>query len=286
MRIKNPIFLPTCLLLLFTFTIQAQNINYYGSKNKYSVELLQHVLAYSPDKNYQLIPFIDNMPTDRAFNYMAKNQVIDVVFAGATKQRVNKYQAIEFPLLKGLNGWRIPVVTTKNKNLFRNVPSLESFKKLTPGLFHLWSDTAIMQHNGIYVETGSSVDGLWQMLNKNRFDYFPRSILQVFHEIKKHPHLNIIIDPYSLIHYPTAYYFYVNKENNALAADIKLGLESALTDGSLELIFKAYYGYIIDRIHKQNRTVFSLENPLLPPSTPLARKELWLDFSNKSDLIN
>ncbi|PKG81849.1 hypothetical protein CXF85_16705 [Colwellia sp. 75C3] len=276
------------VLLIFSISATAKepikDIHYFGSKNKYSVELLQHVLSYNSKKNYQLVPFTEKIPKDRAFAYMEQDELFDVIFAGATTYRLENHLAIEFPLLKGLNGWRIPMVNTKNKDIFKSLTTLDDFKKLTPGLFHLWSDTEIMQRNNIYVETGSSFNGLWLMLDKNRFDYFPRSILQVFNEIKNYPTLNIMIEKSSMIHYPTAYYFYVKKGNNDLASDIKSGLEKALIDGSFNKLFTTYYGHLINKVKKQNRKVFSLDNPLVPASTPLMRKELWIDLS--SNIIN
>ncbi|GLX83553.1 hypothetical protein theurythT_30060 [Thalassotalea eurytherma] len=62
------------------------------------------------------------------------------------------------------------------------------------------------------------------MLHKKRFDFFPRSIIKIegnYHEFKK---LNITIESYLLIHYPSAYYFYVRQGNVVLANAIESGL--------------------------------------------------------------
>lgn len=270
------------LLLIISLNSQAQELHYFGSKNKYTVELLTHVLSYRPRENYQLIPFTEDMRKKRAFTFLAKKQVIDIVFAGATKQRMKKFQAIEFPLLKGLNGWRVPVVLKANHNLFQTLDSMNKFKQLTPGLLYQWSDKKIMAFNNIDVTRGSSIEGLWGMLAKDRFDYFPRSILQVEQEVAVHNQLDIMIEPTTLIHYPTAYYFYVNKQNSALAEDIELGLEAALADGSFDEIFTRHYGKIINDMQSQQRKVFHLVNPLLPENTPLQRKEFWLDLSTNN----
>ena len=55
------------------------------------------------------------------------------------------------------------------------------------------------------------------MLANKRFDYFPRSILAVAWEYEVNKERDIIIEPYRLIHYPTAYYYFVNKSNTQLA---------------------------------------------------------------------
>lgn len=88
-----------------------------------------------------------------------------------------------------------------------------------------------------------------------------------------------MVDKHSLIHYPTAYYFYVNKNNTTLAKDLKKGLEAALKDGQLERLFNKHYGDIIDKVKTEKRHIIQLKNPLLPNSPSLNRPELWLDFS-------
>jgi len=142
----------------------------------------------------------------------------------------------------------VPVVLTQNHNLFQQLNSISEFKQLTPRLFYQWSDKKIMEYNNIDVTRGSSIDGLWAMLSKNRFDYFPLSILQVGQAVTAHNQLDIMIEPTTLIHYPTAYYFFVSKQETTLADDIRSGLEAALADGSFDDIFNRHYGKIINKV--------------------------------------
>ena len=225
-----------------------------------------------------------NLPKSRVLNNIATNGGIDIIAAGATVEREQLLQPIWFPLLKGLVGWRIPLVNKENSNLFSSNITAESFKKFTVGQLHSWSDTKILESNNIHVEKGSNFQGLFQMLAAKRFDYFPRSILEVQAELEDHKNLNITIDTNILLHYPTAYLFYVNKNNKSLAKDVAYGLEQSLKDGSFERLFNRYYGETISHAKKDNRRVYHLKNPFLPKKTPLHRKELWLDLSTKNDV--
>ena len=209
---------------------------------------------------------------------IANNGGVDVISAGATIERENLLLPIRFPILKGLNGWRIALVAKDNKDLFLQYTSLEKFKTLTTGQLHSWSDTKIMASNGIKIEKGSDYNGLFTMLENKRFDYFPRSILEIRWEYEQHKNRNIMIEPHQLIHYPTAYFFFVNKNNTKLAADISFGLEEALKDGSFDLIFNKYFGSAVKAVQQEKRGVFSLNNPFLPPQVPVSRSELWLDL--------
>jgi hypothetical protein len=255
-----------------------------SERSNYYIDTLKHVLSYSPSKNYQLTFYNKNLPKSRVLNNIATNGGIDIIAAGATVEREQLLQPIWFPILKGLVGWRIPLVNKENSNLFSSNITAESFKKLTVGQLHSWSDTKILESNNIHVEKGSNFQGLFQMLAAKRFDYFPRSILEVQAELEDHKSLNITIDTNILLHYPTAYLFYVNKSNKSLAEDVAYGLEQSLKDGSFELLFNRYYGETISHATKDNRRVYHLKNPFLPTKTPLHRKELWLDLSTKNDV--
>jgi hypothetical protein len=190
------------------------------------------------------------------------------------------YLAVHFPILRGLQGWRIPLVRKNNQDLFKDVHTLDAFKKLIPGQFHTWSDTEVLEANGITVTKGTDYEGLYGMLSKGRFDYFPRSILEVDSDYLAHKNLNIAIEPNIIIHYPTAYYFFVNKNNQVLANDLLAGLEAAHLDGSFNKLFMRYYGEQINKVIDKKRRLIQLQNPLLPKTTPLERSELWIRLDN------
>ena len=124
--------------------------------------------------------------------------------------------------------------------------------------------------------------GLFGMLNANRIDWVPRSVNEIWAEAARHPEL--AIEPHIALHYPTADYFFVNRNNPALAENVRQGLEAALADGSFERLFYLHYGPLIQRARLDQRLIIELPNPLLSPETLLSRKELWFeadDFKRK-----
>lgn len=260
----------------------AHDVVIQGSERKdYFIDILKHALSYTPEKKYQLKFYDQNLPKVRVFEHIATNNGIDIIAAGATIDREKILLPIRFPILKGLHGWRISLVQANNKTLFAKPLSIEDFKKLTVGQLHSWSDSRVLASNNIKVEKGSDYQGLFHMLAAGRFDYFPHSIIEVEEEYSNHQAMNITIDPHILIHYPAAYYFYVNKHNSALATDVNYGLEQSLKDGSFEQLFMFYHGAAIKKTLAEKRKVYHLENPFLPMKTPLARKELWLNLDSK-----
>ena len=118
--------------------------------------------------------------------------------------------------------------------------------------------------------------GLFKMLILNRFDYFPRSILEIWEEYEIHKNSDIIIEPSILIQYKTASYFFVNKENKKLAHDLKKGMEKIIQNGEFDKLFYEYYRDFIANGNISNRKIFTLKNPQLTKETPVNKKELWL----------
>jgi len=283
--VQLPIFLFSLILLPLSLNTLAQTVVIQGNeRSDYFVDTLKQALSYSPNKNYQLKFYSKDLPKARVFKNIITNGGINIVAAGATTDREKILQPIWFPIVKGLFGWRIPLVNKEKSDLFLHKLSTEAFKKLTVGQLHSWSDTKVLESNNLRVEKGSNFQGLFQMLAANRFDYFPRSILEVQQDFDNHKSLNITIDKNILLHYPTAYFFYVNKSNKALADDVTYGLEQSIKDGSFERLFMHYFGDIVSRTVSENRRVYHLNNPFLPINTPLHRKELWLDLTKNEEV--
>lgn len=269
------------LVLLMSFCRQAlaTDVVFGGSEtSSYYYNVLKHALAYFPEKNYQVTHVNDkSMGKARRLKMLETNQKIDVLSGTATAQRENQFQAIYFPLLKGLKGWRLPLINKKSPELFAQVNSLDEFKKLVPAQFHSWTAAKILEHNGVKVTKAYNHQGVILMLDKERVDYIPRSILDVSRILSRYQDLNLMLDPHVIIKYPNAYYFYVNKNNKALAQDIMQGLEMALHDGSFDQLFRQTYGPIISQFNLQNRKVIQLTNPYLLTTMPVQRAELWAD---------
>lgn len=248
-------------------------------RDDYFTRVLQLALSYHPSKNYSLQFHGANMHKLRSFELILDEAGVDIITAGTTKERESTLLPVRFPLLKGLNGWRIALINSKVDSKFLPGLTPAQFKAMIPGQAENWSDTKILLANGIHVEKGSSYHGLFDMLHNRRFDYFPRSATRIEWDFSRKKHLDIAIEPNYIIHYPTAYYFFVAKSNPQLARDIGVGLEQALEDGSFTRLYDRYYGEKIARVRKQQRTLLQLENPFLPAETPLQRKELWIDLS-------
>jgi len=242
---------------------------------EYPFRLLKLALSYS-DKGIGVELSENLMLQERALTQLSQGKTYDVVATMTSVAREQAFLPIRFPIVKGLIGWRLALISRNTPNIFESVTSLEELQKFLSGQVHDWPDTRILKNNGLDVYGVSNFSGLFKMLAQGRIDYFPRAITEIWFELALNKDKPIEVDSHLLIHYPAAAYFFVKKGNNALALEIERGLEEALKDGSLDKLFYEHHQTTLDLSGLKNRRVITLKNTLLPEKTPLSRKELWM----------
>lgn len=246
------------------------------SDNDYSLELLRLALERAGG-HYQLQALGYWPPRGRDFAMMESQSGIDVMWGNARQDREDRFLTIRIPIFKGLIGWRIPLVHETKKEMFGNITDVSALRFYRPGQYFSWTDTRILKHNGIDVFEANNRPGLMSMLVNHKFDYFPRAAIEIMHEYEQHKHLGVMIDPHILIIYPTAFYFYVHKENLPLAENITRGLETIIENGEMDKLFFNHFGDELKALSIAERKVIRLENPYIPGKAPFERKELWLE---------
>lgn len=225
---------------------------------------------------YQLRPATSHMQQGRSMAELQANSGrLSVLWTMTSREREDKLLPIRIPIDKGLFGWRVAIIRTDHFDLFKGVVNPKQLSAFVAGQGHDWPDTDILKAAGLPVETTYQYENLFLMLSSGRFDYFPRSILEMMPEVESHRELGLMIEPSIVIHYPVAIYFFVNKNNQTLHNAIETGLERAIKDGSFNKLFYKTYGADIERARLADRRIIQINNALLPPETPLNRSELW-----------
>ncbi|MFC3092779.1 substrate-binding periplasmic protein [Alteromonas sediminis] len=266
----------TLLCVILPFQLKAERYIFFGvGEETYEIQLLKMALEVEAENDVTLDMFNGHIPKYRAFQIMDKGEGIDIVIGGATKERTAVSQPVHFPIFKGLYGLRLNLINKHSPDILKNIRHIDQLKTLIAGQFHTWSDTKILRHNGLTVASGSDVNGLYEMLHKGRYDFFPRSALEIQWDLSQHQNLDLIIDPHIVILYPKAHYYYVQKGNDALAKKISKGLETLLKRGEYDRLFNRHFGQLLQSLTLNNRHVLHLDNPSLPDGTPLDRPELW-----------
>lgn len=258
-------------------TIRIQDLEKdYGLVESYIVEILG--LAIKKSGEAYVLEKLSGAPVPQARQILDISQNrgnFDVIWSMTSDERETQMLPIRIPIDKGLFGWRIAFINPEQAKVYASIKSVKDLAKLNAGQGYLWPDTEILRSNGLPVVTGSD-ETLLHMLKAKRFDYFPRSTIAIWDEQKKYSELNLEIDSNFVLHYQTAFYFFVAPSRKKLAEDLNRGLERAIADGSFEIIFNRYFQSFIRQADLKNRQILELKNPLVSLSAlPLKRAELW-----------
>ncbi len=182
---------------LFSAHSAAQNIIRYpqsvqinSKHNIYPLSLLKLAISkIEPD--YKLAPSTLHMNQGRALKQLAAGIDIEVLWTMSSEAREKALNAIRVPIYKGLIGWRVFLINADiNIDLTKPI-SLKKAKQLNTLQGHDWPDIAILKHNQFNVKTAPDYEGLFKMLQYQRVNLFPRSIIEVWDELKAHSNLNI-----------------------------------------------------------------------------------------------
>ncbi len=227
-------------------------------------------------------PYEDMTGGDLSFNRMKQDMLngkIDIFWSMTSVELEEEFNAIYIPIFRGLLGMRIPLVKQENINIFANIQSLSQLKRFKAGSGKTWPDTKILEHNNLPVVKTLKYPNLFRMLEGERFDYFPRGLHEPWQEIENNQALNLAVENNILIRYTAPNYFFVNKNNPALAEQLTELLNQLIYRGDFSKLFfqDKDVKNALSKANVHKRIVFDIDNPTLSKKTPTHRKELWFD---------
>lgn len=281
---KNILFkiLSSTLLayMLYTQSVFAENINLMDishGNSKYIDGLIKLALSYN-EKQYSFTYETEALYTPRILELFESGR-ITIFWAATTKEYEEKYRPIFIPLFRGLLGYRVMLIREGDQYRFNHIKTFDDLFTIKLGQGRYWTDTEIMEANGLKIIQTRSYDGLFHMLDGGRFDAFPRGIQEPWAEISSRPDLSLAVEENLILVYRMPFYLFLTKNNERLAQELETGLLKALEDGSYERYFfnDPTVKEAIAKVDLKNRTYIHLKNPLLSDKTPLNRKEFWLN---------
>ncbi|NQZ81735.1 MAG: hypothetical protein HRT52_12035 [Colwellia sp.] len=253
--------------------------NYPDPKEKYFLDLLELVLQNTQKEfgGYTIQPIAMEMAQERTSIMLEREEYVDLMWRMTTADLEQRLQAIYVPLLKGLMGYRIFIIRPENQKYFTKDMTLENLKLVPLGQGYDWPDSEILKANNFKVTLGHS-NNLLKMLQKKRFDYFPRALHEPWIEIA---HIkNLVVEKNIALKYFAPIYFFVNKKNIRLTNRLRKGLTNLVNSGEFEQFFHHHklISGVIDRAKLHDRKVFDLTNPLISDYTQklLNDKRLWM----------
>ncbi|MBT1451275.1 transporter substrate-binding domain-containing protein [Glaciecola sp. XM2] len=225
-------------------------------------EVMLNALALT-EEDYGPFTLVPSSPVEqgRAFSELANNKNIDIFVGGVSIQREQAARAVYVPISRALLGVRICLIPSDNPD-FININTIEDIREqdLTFGLGIHWPDSLVFKAYAFNVVESPIYSSLFNMLKKQRFDCFPRSILEIDTELAQDYAEGLRSEKHLLIVYPLADFVFVSKENTALHERISVGMQRSIENGSFDEIFNRYHMPKILRHNISERTIVRLEN--------------------------
>lgn len=231
--------------------------------NDYFHQILAEALAHSPSNiQYTLEPVDFEFSQNRTLKLLNFKDILDITYSMTSHERERDFIAIKVPLLDGMFGKRMLLVTAENKSKFEQI-DLPSLKKLVACQGLHWPDYSRLKQNGYSVYGVTDFEANFKMLAKGRCDYFPRGIAEIDMDFDKYNNKfgELAIVPNIMLVYHAPIYFFVGKHQQALADDVEKGLLILQKSGRLKqaLIDTDAFNYVPSYEKTANIKVFSLD---------------------------
>jgi len=245
----------------------------------YETKILAAIINATPEYGTtKLMPHHHPMPQGRQVISLIQGEA-DVMWSMTSKERESLLIPIRLPLTMGFAGYRALVIKNTAQPLFPKNLSTDQLKQRTFVQGSDWPDLAILKANGFNVhgETWSLwFSSMFSMVEKHLVDAFPRNIIEISKDIRRHKKRQVSIDKYHLLYYPAYEYFFVRPDQPQLANRIRIGLARLLESGMLESLFNEHQGHAkaMAFINDPARVTHKLVNPLLPYELEYARWDL------------
>lgn len=240
--------------------------NNEDTRKKYELKVLELALEKTVAKygEYELIA-APKMNLARAIITLKSNKLENfIVKMSVTKELLDELSYAEFPVDRGIVGYRVSFVSPKASSKLAKVKNLEELKKFNFVQGFGWLDTKILEYHNLKVKTISRYESIFNLVALNRVDLFPRGVNEVFEEYKANKAIpNLLVDKHILLYYALPRFFFMHKSNEKTIQRIEEGLQSAYFDGSLDKLFKKYYQPSIDFVNLKSRLLINIENPFL-----------------------
>ncbi|CAH0529847.1 ABC transporter substrate-binding protein [Vibrio hippocampi] len=249
-------------------------------ESKLAVNLLSEAVRRSPI--YSELEYAYGDDPEPATNKLiadVKTGALDIVWLGTTSDYEQEMTALYFPIYRGLLGMRIALVEQDKQDILAQVRTFPEMKNYIPCQGKIWSDTFILEENGIVVAKSMKYHNLFAMLEADRCHYFPRGTFEAYAEAERYPEYNLAVDKHVLFRYKMPSFFFVSRENEALAQHLSAIFDEMIDDGTFAKLFFANpeVNNALKQANLNTRTIFDLHNNDLSTKTQSLPDRFWFN---------
>lgn len=205
-----------------------------------------------------------SMEQGRAFVSLKEGRLVQIAVAGPDDTREAEHTMIYVPIDRGLLGFRV-CLTREDHSGFGSISRLSHFEQSgqTIGTGSHWPDRQILEANGLVVSHSPVYLDLFDMLLKQRFTCFARSLNELDRELAAPHSKGLKVEPHIAFVYPYADFIFISKTAPGIHARLQAGIDKALKDGSFQRLFEHHYRDVLLRYGFFDRNLIYLRNPFL-----------------------
>ncbi|OGO75220.1 MAG: hypothetical protein A2203_15505 [Chromatiales bacterium RIFOXYA1_FULL_46_5] len=213
---------------------------------------------------------------------MLNNSRIDVHWLTPTTEIEQHLRLVPGSILYGGLGLRGLIIKNSQLQEFQQVKTVADLRRFTACQGERWPDVQVLHYAGLKVHTVQNFDSMLEMLHKGRCDYFPRSVIEGDAELRQQPphYQDFSFFTSVLLYYPMPVHFYVNPQDQVLAARLEQGLKTMHDSGEL-LSFMQHHPvtrHVFGAARYSQSIIFKLHNPVLPALHQQHNPDFWLEL--------
>ncbi|MBP3127992.1 hypothetical protein [Thalassospira sp. ER-Se-21-Dark] len=253
-----------------------------GSETHFALQtgLLELALQYARGNNRLEIVPVDSLSQKRGFVMLDERQV-DIALAGYSRYAESHLLQIDYPLTKGLQGYRLLITRPDMVEELGQVETLMDLKDVCIGSGNSWVDTLIFKQAGLCV-VGGPGRNLYSMLKTRRFDVMHLAMHELETENVKRllRQYDLVVYPKLLLRYPYDFYFYVRRDSKSLHDLIEQGFQAATENGAIDKYFQAHPGIAYATRFLQDHPdlrIIDLGNPEMTEHNSADIHRYWLE---------
>jgi hypothetical protein len=220
------------------------------------------------------------MERGRALAELASGTTINLHWTSMEAQAERGLNVVHIPIHRGLIGYRVFLIRQDRQADFDGIETLEDLRSMTGVQGLGWIDAKIMRNAGLRVQTPSTYETIFRMLEGRRVDYFPRGVIEAYPELesRRATEPDLAVEQSLLLAYRSDFLFYVSPNHGALAETIARGFTAAYRDGSYLKLFNTH-PYIQNGLKHGNlggRKVIRLDNPFMSDEDRAIPDSYWM----------
>jgi len=198
----------------------------------------------------------------RILSKLDRGDGIDVIWTSTSSSREQNFRHVPVSLLRELADYKVLLINAEDQPRFNQIASLADLKNLRAGVGGHWPDAKLLSNNGFTIATSIYYESLFKMLAAERFDFFSRGLFEAWYDLEQHPGMGLAIEKTLMLYYPAPFYFFVRKDNKALADRLERGLKIAQADGSFDALINSIPAFRRgnEEFKQHKRKVFTLES--------------------------